>query len=217
MKVGQLFLFITFNRNSKCWDTLICFPWKFFVEKEEISISGSEGWQGTLDTDGDKQRSGEQRNLCGERQGRRWFFRMLGWIHSTPRWADDPVQVHTGRPDMSWEEGKEWVAPRCALGGKERRWGGGINYIRNNKLRRLGPERYLSNVWWPHFSDTPHRPVIGKTITTTTMEFNPHKKTTCQKRSCWIEIFTQWLKVEFPTYSTMPPPNECIWMCHWRL
>ena len=38
----------------------------------------------------------EQRTSCGDRQGSRGLFVMLGWRQGMPGWADDPVRIHTG-------------------------------------------------------------------------------------------------------------------------
>ena len=56
---------------------------------------------GEIKIDGYRRRSGERRKPCGNWRGRRGIFGMLGRRQDTPRWADDPVQGQTERPEMA--------------------------------------------------------------------------------------------------------------------
>ena len=62
---------------------------------------GAREYGEMLNTYGDRIISGERRTLCSKRQGRRRIFRILVRRKGTPGWADDPVQVHTGQPEMA--------------------------------------------------------------------------------------------------------------------
>ena len=53
-----------------------------------------------LEMDGDRRRLGEQMTPCGKRRGRRGICGMMGRRQGNPGWADDPVRVQNGHPDM---------------------------------------------------------------------------------------------------------------------